>query len=110
MDGCRLVAPFSPDGMVRTDDTLPLPPLYRPRPGRRRWLTVLVWLMAVPFVVWAAARTFGLEAGFRTGQRIAFTPYVAVASLLPLLVALLTRRIWPAVVVTVATVAPAACV
>src|SRR5258706_4810947 len=96
--------------MVSTEETLPLPPLDRPRPRRHRWLTALVWLMAVPFVLWAAARVFGLESGFPTVQLIAFTPYVAVASLVPLLIAVLTKRIWPAVLVAGATIALAACV
>ena len=105
-----LVAPpIYASGMVSTEETLPLPPLDRPRQHRRR-LTVLTWLMAVPFVIWAAARVFGLESGFPTVQLIAFTPYVAVASLIPLVIAILTKRIWPAVAVAVATIALAACV
>ncbi|WP_238013061.1 endonuclease/exonuclease/phosphatase family protein [Dactylosporangium sp. AC04546] len=95
--------------MVSTEETLPLVPPSAPR-RRRRWLTVLVWLMVVPFVIWTAARLLGLESGFPTVQLIAFTPYVAVASLVPLAIAILTKRIWPAVVVAVATIALAACV
>jgi endonuclease/exonuclease/phosphatase (EEP) superfamily protein YafD len=77
---------------------------------RRRWLTVLLWLLIAPFAVWAAARAFGLERGYPTVQLIAFTPYVALASLVPLALALLTKRIWPAVAAAVVTVAFAACV
>ncbi|MFI5907145.1 endonuclease/exonuclease/phosphatase family protein [Dactylosporangium sp. NPDC051541] len=69
-----------------------------------------MWLLAVPFAAWAALRVLGLESGFPAVQLIAFTPYVAAASLVPLLVALLTKRIWPAVLTAVATVALAACV
>ncbi|MFB9183948.1 endonuclease/exonuclease/phosphatase family protein [Dactylosporangium sucinum] len=95
--------------MVSTEETLPLAPPTAPR-RRHRWLTVLLWLMVVPFVIWTAARLLGLESGFPTVQLIAFTPYVAVASLVPLAIAILTKRIWPAVVVAVATIALAACV
>jgi endonuclease/exonuclease/phosphatase (EEP) superfamily protein YafD len=95
--------------MVSTEDTLPLAaPAATPR--RRRWLTVLLWLLIAPLAVWAAGRVFGLESGFPTVQLIAFTPYVAVASLAPLVLALLTKRIWPAVAAAVVTVAFAACV
>ncbi|GAA2347954.1 endonuclease/exonuclease/phosphatase family protein [Dactylosporangium salmoneum] len=71
---------------------------------------MVVWLMVVPFVVWAATRVLGLDSGFPAVQLIAFTPYVAAASLLPLSVALATRRVWPALLAALATVALAACV
>ncbi|MET7421637.1 endonuclease/exonuclease/phosphatase family protein [Dactylosporangium sp. NPDC005555] len=95
--------------MVSMQDS---PPLAAPAaaPRRRRWLTVLVWLLVAPFAVWAATRVFGLESGFPTVQLIAFTPYVAVISLVPLAIALLTKRIWPAVAATVVVVAFAACI
>ncbi|MGI5244781.1 endonuclease/exonuclease/phosphatase family protein [Dactylosporangium sp. CA-139066] len=95
--------------MVTTEDTLPLLPAKPPR-RRRRWWSAVVWLMAVPFVIWAAARVLGLDSGFPAVQLIAFTPYVAAASLVPLVVAVLTKRLWPAVVTAVATIALAACV
>jgi endonuclease/exonuclease/phosphatase (EEP) superfamily protein YafD len=95
--------------MVSTQDTLPLLP-EKPARRRRRWWSAVLWLAAVPFVLWAAMRVFGLDSGFPTVQLIAFTPYVAAASVVPLLVALLTKRIWPAVVTAVATIALAACV
>ncbi|UWZ38134.1 endonuclease/exonuclease/phosphatase family protein [Dactylosporangium roseum] len=95
--------------MVSTAETLPVAPPELPR-RRRRWLTALLWLMVTPFVLWAAARVFGLESGFPTVQLIAFTPYVAVASFVPLLVAILTKRIWPALLVALAAIALAACV
>jgi endonuclease/exonuclease/phosphatase family metal-dependent hydrolase len=95
--------------MVSTEETLPLaPPAAAPR--RRRWLTVLLWLLIAPFAVWAAARVLGLESGFPTVQLIAFTPYVAVVSLAPLVLAVLTKRIWPAVAAAVVVIAFAACV
>ncbi|WP_433201829.1 endonuclease/exonuclease/phosphatase family protein [Dactylosporangium sp. CS-047395] len=79
-------------------------------PGRRRWLTVLVWLLVAPFAVWAAARVFGLEPGWPTIQLLAFTPYVALVSLIPLALAVLTKRLWPAIVAAVVAVAFAACI
>ncbi|GAA4248041.1 endonuclease/exonuclease/phosphatase family protein [Dactylosporangium darangshiense] len=95
--------------MVTTEDTLPLLP-DKPVRRRRRWWGVVLWLMVLPFVVWAGARVFGLDSGFPAVQLIAFTPYVAATSLVPLVVAILTKRIWPAVITAVATVALAACV
>ena len=96
--------------MISTDETVPLAAPAAVTPRRRRWLTVLLWLLIAPFAAWAAARVFGLESGFPTVQLIAFTPYVAAASLAPLAIALLTKRIWPAVAAAVVTVAFAACV
>ncbi|WP_433216142.1 endonuclease/exonuclease/phosphatase family protein [Dactylosporangium sp. CS-047395] len=96
--------------MVTTEDTLPLLPEKPVRPRRRRWWSAVVWLMAIPFVIWAVFRVFGLDSGFPTVQLIAFTPYVAAASLVPLLVAVLTKRVWPALITAIATVALAACV
>ncbi|MEV4511482.1 endonuclease/exonuclease/phosphatase family protein [Dactylosporangium sp. NPDC049525] len=95
--------------MVSTEETLPLA-APAATPGRRRWLTVLLWLLVAAFAVWAAARVFGLESGFPTVQLIAFTPYAAVLSLAPLVLAVLTKRVWPAVAAAVVTVAFAACV
>jgi len=69
-----------------------------------RGLTVLCWAVAVPGVLWAAVRLLGLERGPLV-QLLAFTPYVAVASLVPLALALALRRWWPAGVAAVAAVA-----
>ncbi|WP_327005890.1 endonuclease/exonuclease/phosphatase family protein [Dactylosporangium sp. NBC_01737] len=95
--------------MVSTEESRPLA-LPAATPGRHRWLTVLLWLLIAPFAVWAAARVLGLERGYPTIQLIAFTPYVALVSLVPLALALLTKRVWPAVAAAVVTVAFAACV
>jgi endonuclease/exonuclease/phosphatase (EEP) superfamily protein YafD len=95
--------------MVTTQDTLPLPREAKVK-RRHRWLTVLIWLMVLPVLLWTAVRVFGLDSGFPAVQLIAFTPYVAAASLVPLLVALLTRRIWPAVLTAIAALALAICV
>lgn len=48
--------------------------------------------MVVPWAAWAVVRTFGLEGGTPLIPAMAFTPYVGLTSLLPLLVALLLRR------------------
>ncbi|MER7282527.1 endonuclease/exonuclease/phosphatase family protein [Dactylosporangium sp. NPDC000244] len=95
--------------MATTQDTLPLLP-EKPVKRRSRWWSVVVWLLAAPFLAWAALRLLGLDSGFPAVQLVAFTPYVAAASLVPLVVALLTKRVWPAVITAVATVALAACV
>ncbi|MFI5915975.1 endonuclease/exonuclease/phosphatase family protein [Dactylosporangium sp. NPDC051541] len=77
---------------------------------RRRWLTVLLWLLVAPFAVWAAARVLGLEGVYPSIQLLAFTPYVAAVSLVPLALAALTKRIWPAITAAVVVLAFAACV
>jgi endonuclease/exonuclease/phosphatase (EEP) superfamily protein YafD len=68
------------------------------------------WLLVVPAVVWALVRLFGLERGSPAVQLVAFTPYAAAASLVPLAIALLARRWWPAVAAGLACVALIACV
>jgi len=80
------------------------------REWRRRIVATLPWLLVAPGLVWALARLFGLEFGARPVQLISFTPYAALASLVPLGVCLGTRRWWPAAVAGLATVALAACV
>lgn len=69
------------------------------RPVRRRRLvwTVLIWLSVLPAGIWLLGRTLGWEAGPAV-QLLAFTPYVAVWALIPLLVALAARR-WAAAAV-----------
>ncbi|MEU0558731.1 endonuclease/exonuclease/phosphatase family protein [Dactylosporangium sp. NPDC006015] len=95
--------------MISTEETLPGTSAAATL-QRRRWLTVLLWLIMAPFAVWAAVRVFGLESGYPTIQLLAFTPYVAVVSFVPLALAVLTKRIWPAVVAAGVVVALAACV
>lgn len=61
-----------------------------------------VWLLVVPGLLWTVVRFFGLEQGPLV-QLVAFTPYVAVWSLVPLALAVALRRwlaIGAAVVVT----------
>ncbi|MDM4722901.1 endonuclease/exonuclease/phosphatase family protein [Micromonospora sp. WMMA1363] len=62
------------------------------------------WLTVVPGAGWASVRLLGLDRGPFV-QLLAFTPYVAAVSVLPLVLALALRRRWPAVVAAVTTVA-----
>lgn len=76
---------------------------------------VLLWLLVLPGAVWALARTVGLEQGVLAVQLMAFTPYVAAASLIPLVVALLAMdrtaaRVSPLVVAVLSCAVLAACV
>ena len=73
------------------------PPSARPTGRRRIVLTVGLWLSLAPSVVWFAARELGWQAGLWV-QFLAFTPYVAVWTLIPFLVALIARR-WAAAAV-----------
>lgn len=80
------------------------------RPRRRRWVSVVAWLVVLPFAVWAALRLVPGDVHFRWVQLVAFTPYVALASPVPVLVALVSRR-WAALAASLAVVAVfAACV
>ncbi|MFG3714178.1 endonuclease/exonuclease/phosphatase family protein [Micromonospora sp. NPDC049460] len=66
--------------------------------------TALCWAAVAPGVAWAALRLAGLDHGPLV-QLLAFTPYVAAGSLLPLVLALALRCRWPAVVAAVVTTA-----
>ncbi|WP_344921192.1 endonuclease/exonuclease/phosphatase family protein [Streptosporangium oxazolinicum] len=64
-------------------------------PGRRRrWRipTTLAWAAVTPFAAWAVARVAGLERDALTTQLMTGTPYVAAASLVPVLLAVLARN------------------
>ncbi|WP_435830628.1 endonuclease/exonuclease/phosphatase family protein [Polymorphospora rubra] len=76
------------------------------RPARRasRPLAVLCWLMAAPGLVWAVVRVLGVEWGPLV-QLLAFTPYVAAWSVLPVVLALALRRWWAVGVAAVAALA-----
>lgn len=79
------------------------PPAPPPAPtAARRRLGWLVWLLVVPTTVWAVLRAAGWEYG-PSVQLLAFTPYVAAWSVVPLAVAVLTRR-WRAGAVALLTV------
>jgi endonuclease/exonuclease/phosphatase (EEP) superfamily protein YafD len=73
------------------------------RPGKRIGRTLLVWLLVLPGAAWAVVRLGGWERGPLI-QLFAFTPYVAVWSLLPALIALFARR-WLAAAIAAVTVA-----
>ncbi|WP_092375260.1 endonuclease/exonuclease/phosphatase family protein [Micromonospora phaseoli] len=66
--------------------------------------TALCWLAVAPGAGWAVARLTGLDRGPLV-QALAFTPYAALGSLAPLLLALALRRHRPAIVAAVTTVA-----
>ncbi|MFI6296381.1 endonuclease/exonuclease/phosphatase family protein [Nonomuraea sp. NPDC050790] len=70
----------------------------------------LVWILVVPFAAWALARVAGLERGGPLTQVMSATPYVALGSLLPLLVAAFGRRPLAACVAALTSVALAFCV
>lgn len=70
------------------------PPTARPSRRRRIVWTALLWLSLILAAIWLVARTFGWQAGLWV-QFLAFTPYVAVWTLVPLTVALIGRR-WAA--------------
>ncbi|HEX5542483.1 MAG TPA: endonuclease/exonuclease/phosphatase family protein [Micromonospora sp.] len=60
----------------------------------------MCWALVLPPLAWAVVRGFGLERGPLV-QLLAFTPYVAVGSLAPLLLMLVLRRWWAAGVAAV---------
>lgn len=62
------------------------------------------WLAVTPGAAWAAVRLLGLDHGPLV-QLLAFTPYAAAGSLLPLILLLGLRRWRPAAVAAVTTVA-----
>ena len=49
-------------------------------------------LVALPWVVWAVVRTFGFSLDYPLVAAVAFTPYVALSSPLPVVVGLALRR------------------
>jgi endonuclease/exonuclease/phosphatase (EEP) superfamily protein YafD len=68
----------------------------------RTWIAVVV---ALPWVGWAVLRVLGVELPFPLVAAISFTPYAALTSPLPVLVALVLRRKGVAVVAGVAALA-----
>ncbi|MDF5755724.1 endonuclease/exonuclease/phosphatase family protein [Spongiactinospora sp. TRM90649] len=62
-------------------DVTDVPPeTTRGRRRRGRWVSALAWLPAAPVLAWTVLRLTGWDAGFRWVQLVAFTPYVALAS------------------------------
>ncbi|MEU4426181.1 endonuclease/exonuclease/phosphatase family protein [Actinoplanes sp. NPDC024001] len=80
-------------------------------PARTRPLVrkLLPWVLLAPALVWLPGRVFGLERGILV-MLVAFTPYVAVWSLIVLLIALAIRRWAAAVAAGLVAVGLAACV
>ncbi|MGJ6965811.1 endonuclease/exonuclease/phosphatase family protein [Streptosporangium sp. G11] len=69
---------------------------------RSRWVSLLVWLAVLPFAAWAVLRTGGWNPVWQWVPLVAFTPYVAAASAIPLLLALGLRR-WAAAALALVT-------
>ena len=78
--------------------------------GRRTVVEAAYWLLVAPGVIWALVRLVGLERGGPAIQIVSFTPYAALASLVPLALVLLAKRWWVGGVAAVASVALFACV
>ena len=68
-------------------------------------ITLLAWLVVLPFVGWAAIRLSGSERGFPAVALIAYTPYVAAAAAVTALLLFALRRRLPALVVALASAA-----
>ncbi len=78
--------------------------------ARRGWVGVLVWVSIVPFAAWAVLRLIPGDVHFQWVRAVAFTPYVALASVAVPLLALVSRR-WTALAASmVVTGSLAACV
>jgi endonuclease/exonuclease/phosphatase family metal-dependent hydrolase len=67
--------------------------------------TLLASAVAAPWVAWALVRTMGAEAGYPLVAVIAFTPYAALTSPVPVLAGLALRRRVVAAVAAVAALA-----
>ena len=76
----------------------------------RRWRDALLAVALLPFAAWAAWRLLGAENGSPQVQLMAFTPYVAAASVVPLVASLATRRWWHAGAAALLAVVLGACV
>jgi endonuclease/exonuclease/phosphatase (EEP) superfamily protein YafD len=63
-------------------------------PQRKKWRVpgALAWMAVTPFAAWAIARLGGLERGSFATQIMTGTPYAAAGSLVPLLLAVLSRK------------------
>jgi len=71
---------------------------------------ILIWAAVAPASIWALFRIAGWDTWYPATQFMAFTPYVAALSLLPLAATVLLRRWDAAIVAAVATLALAVCV
>ncbi|GLW97036.1 endonuclease/exonuclease/phosphatase family protein [Microtetraspora sp. NBRC 16547] len=102
------------DELAHTDAALPKESAATAGPAekraRRGWVSVLVWASIVPLAAWAALRLVPGDVHFQWIRAVAFTPYVALASVAVPLLALLSRR-WAALVVSLVVAGTlAACV
>ncbi|MEU8611000.1 endonuclease/exonuclease/phosphatase family protein [Actinoplanes sp. NPDC048791] len=75
-------------------------PVAKPVRVRRAVWHVLLWLLVLPGAAWVLLRLSGWERGALV-QFLAFTPYVAAWSVVPMIAALATRRWLAATVATV---------
>ncbi|GII34404.1 endonuclease/exonuclease/phosphatase family protein [Planotetraspora mira] len=92
--------------VVAQQDGSPVGSELRPR----RRVSVLAWLTVAPFAIWAVLRSIPADVHFRWVQLVGFTPYVALASAVAPIVALVSRR-WTALAASlVVTAVLAACV
>ena len=67
-------------------------------------VSLLAWLLVLPFVAWAAVRLSGSERGFPVVALIAYTPYVAGAAVVVTLVLVVIGRRLAGVVAALAAV------
>ncbi|MFI0424736.1 endonuclease/exonuclease/phosphatase family protein [Spongiactinospora sp. 9N601] len=92
----------------RVDDPPGVATLVPPPPGGvrrdRRGGAVVLWAMTATCLGWGGLRMTGWEPVFRWSQAVSFTPYLAVAALVPLAWAALTRR-WRAALTAFVAVA-----
>jgi endonuclease/exonuclease/phosphatase (EEP) superfamily protein YafD len=79
-----------PDSVAAMTITTDQPATKPVRVRRVAW-QVLLWLLVLPGAAWALVRLGGVERGLAV-QLLAFTPYVAAWSVVPLIAALATRR------------------
>jgi endonuclease/exonuclease/phosphatase (EEP) superfamily protein YafD len=65
-------------------------------------MNVAIWATVAPFALWAVARLSGLAYGWLVVTTLAFTPYAAIGSAVPLILALATGHWWAALVAAAA--------
>ncbi len=64
--------------------------------------TAFCWALAAIWAIWALVRLTGIEAGYPLVPLIAYTPYMAVAAVIPIAIGLSLRRWAPAALSAVA--------
>lgn len=75
-----------------------------------RWKAIAAWGAVLPGAIWVVVRIGGFDAWYPMVQLIAFTPYVAALSVVPLMWTVLLRQRYPALIAAVTAIALAACV